>query len=163
MQPDVYYFKSSFGNPFIVKGSWPESIRQMWADAMAAEGVSPAPAPLVPTFEEGLTVRTGDVETPLNSEYFATEETADQIMKRFGADHVALVPYVGADGVVNFSDAKERWVVFRDGTAINAGKLATYFKNNPELQFHGVAENLAWRAIAQSAGQKLPVNTTSAK
>lgn len=160
---DLYFFNSPYGNPFVVKGSWPESVRQMWIDAMAESGISAADPGLVPTFEEGNTVNTGGVLTPLNPEYFATAETADAIMKRFGADHVALIPYPGADQVVNFSDAKERWIVFRNGTAINAGKLATFFKNNPELQFPHVAENAAWRAIADSQGQKLPVPIVAVK
>ncbi len=164
---DIYYFNSPYGNPFIVRANWPDDIRKVWIDAMEREGVKAADPGLVPTFEEGYTIRTQDpgnpgqfIEAPLNPLNFATAETANAIMKRFFADYVALVPYGGADQVVNFSDAKERWLVwankFGDFTAINAGQIAKYFAQNPELLFPHVAENLAWQGIISAIGQKLP-------
>lgn len=164
---DLYFFKSSYGNPFVVKGSWPEGIRDQWIQAMADEGVKAADAGIVPVFETENTIKSPDPANPgefvvqkLNAEYFASAETADELMKRFGADYVALVPYGGADNIVNFSDAKERWLVFTRKfgvfTAVNAGKIASYFANNPELQYPNVAENLALHGLVTAIGQQLP-------
>jgi hypothetical protein len=160
MKPDLYYYGTDFGSPFIVKGSWPEISRQAFISYFASVGVKPADAGIVPEFEDGNTVETsGGISTPLNREYFASAKTATELMTRFGADRVALIPYLGADGTINTSTAKERWLVWdRSGvtTAINAGKLAVPFANSPEILYPHVAENATWRAIAQSAGQKLP-------
>lgn len=167
MKPDIYYFNSPYGNPFIVKGNWPDDTRQVWIEAMAREGVKAADPGLVPTFETGNTIKSPDpanpgqfVEQPLNEEYFASKETADALMKRFGADYVALVPYGGADQVVNFSSARERWLVwarkFGVFTAVNAGKIAGYFARNSELLYPHVAENAAWQGIFSAIGQQLP-------
>jgi hypothetical protein len=159
---DLYYYGTDFGSPFIVKASWPDISRQSFIQYFDSIGKKPADPGIVPEFETGNTVETAGVSTPLNPEYFATEKTATELMKRFGADRVALIPYTAADGALNTSSAKERWLVWRNGTAINAGVLAAYFKNNPEILYPHVAENAVWRSIAQSQGQKLPRAEVSA-
>jgi hypothetical protein len=164
---DLYFFKSRYGNPYIVKGSWPDDIRQMWVDAMALDGIKAASAGIVPVYELGNTITSPDPSNPgqqvtqkLNAKKFASETTAQELLERFDADYIAVVPYGGADNIVNFSDAKERWLVwatkFGKPTAINAGTIAQYFTNNPELEFPNVAENLAWQGIFSGIGQQLP-------
>lgn len=116
------------------------------------------PPPFVPTFE-GQHYVTGlnQIPVPLNPEYFADERTALEIMKRFKGERVASIPFTGSGGPEK-SDARERWVVWSDGIACNAGKLAAYFTRNPEDKFPRVAENAVWHDIAgaRTSGQKLP-------
>ncbi len=122
-------------------------------------GEDPSQAPSwVPTFEpQDYVTGVSGVPVPLNVEYFATEETAEEVMKRSMATSVASVPYAGAGGPEQ-STAMERWVVFSDGTACNAGLLAAHFLHSPEKEFPGVAEHAMWHDIdsARVAGQKLP-------
>lgn len=157
---DLYFYDSPYGNPYVVPASTPQVVRDMWIQIMKEAGCSPAQS-FTPTFEKATVVNSLDgTSMNLNSDYFATEETAVAIMKRFGADRIALVPYAGSGGPFS-SESKERWVVWKDGTAINAGLLAALFQNSPENQFPHVAENSAWRSIAgaRAAGQKLPENS----
>ncbi len=111
----------------------------------------------VPTFEPQQFVSTDLGSVVLNPDYFATQETAMEIMKRFGADSVQSVKYQGSGGPVT-SSARERWVAWRDGIACNAGTLAAQFKRNPEDVAPHVAENACWNLIAgaRAQGQRLP-------
>lgn len=151
---DLYYFGTDFGNPFVVRGDWPDISRKSFIDYFNAIGVKPADPGIVPEFETGNTVENPDgTSTPLNSDYFASEKTANELMTRFGADRVAVIPYVGSGGLEK-SDAKERWLVWRDG-AVNAGQLAVRFRIYPEMKYPHVAEKECWRLLA-SGKQALP-------
>ncbi len=117
--------------------------------------------PFTPAYEAGHTVTSenGTIAT-LNPWYFSDQPTADELMRRFSADHVANVPYLGGGGPNKTDNAKERWLVWRDGIAVNAGLLASNFTRNPENFFPHVAENACWAQIngARVSGQKLPVS-----
>jgi len=132
----------------------PQWLIDLWA---AIEG-PPPPPPFAPTFEEQhYVVGLGGV-VALNIQYFATKECANTLMAKLTADHVALVDYQGSGGTEH-SDAKERWLVWADGTAVNAGILAGFYVRNPENLYPHLAENQCLRAVqlARAAGQKLPV------
>lgn len=134
---------------------------QWLIDLLAAlAGPKPAgPPPFEPTFEgQHYVTGANGIPVPLNIDYFATEETAMEVARRFGGDHVAGVKYQGSGGPEQ-TDARERWVVFRDGIACNAGLLAAQFRRNPEDVYPHVAENACWHDIAsaRASGQKLPV------
>ncbi len=153
-----------YGDPVNVSTAWGAGIVKMWVDALSASGYGPQVAPWVPTFEQNNAEQVFDAGTgksstiALNDRYFATAETATELMKRYGALGVALVSFTGAGGNVT-SSAKERWLIF-PGYAINAGPLAGYFIDNPEDTAPGVADKAVRHdiALAQAGSQQLPAN-----
>lgn len=111
----------------------------------------------VPAYEPQHTVTTMEgAQIALNIYYFATLETANWFAGKFSADHVASVPYLGSGGPFS-SSARELWLVWRDGTAINAGQLAKYYTLNPNATPQ-TAENAVWSEIAKAraGGATLP-------
>ncbi len=98
-----------------------------------------------PTFEQAAVHGPYGGEQLLNSDYFATQETAEWIMKRFGAVAVFFKPYEGTGG--GYTAPQERWLRFSDGTEMNAGNLAAYFVRNPEKDFPGLAEKFVWALV----------------
>lgn len=112
-----------------------------------------------PTFEQPIGYGPGGYQNRfMNPDYFATRETAEWIMKKFGAREVFERIAPGNEGPFYTCSIKERWVRFEDGTEMNAGILASIFVRNPEKSFPGLAESMAWKyvAVARQA-QKVPV------
>src|SRR5437867_6471884 len=138
-----------------------------WRDLFSGCGQpvqTPPPAPQLtielanPTFERGVVLKFQigngqQVETALNSDYFATEETAQKVASVFGARAVVRQRPGFSPGLysVEYADgtpAYERWVLFPAGSKLraadgsyfvteaafqeNAGLLAAYFARNPE-------------------------------
>lgn len=133
--------------------SWQQS---MWLAILGP----PPPPPFTPTFDDPGSVVATDgsgASSSLNRYYFATTATAAEMMERFDAVQVVSIPYLGSGGVFA-TNAEERWLVWSDGIAINAGILAAYYIRNPEDRFPNVARNLILQAInsARVNGQKLP-------
>lgn len=151
---DLVFRNTPYGTVTIFE-SWPLWQKKVWLDVLGV----PQPPAYVPTFEPVHFVTDGPtgISVPLNPELFATEETALEMVKRFGADRVASVKYQGSGGGES-STARERWIVFRDGTALNAGDLAVNFKQNPDDLYPNVAHNACLADIdsARKDGQKLP-------
>ena len=115
--------------------------------------------PLVPTFiqnpvEEMLGINAEDVPvvvstTPLNPTWWADAPTARALAMRYGANAVTMPPYYPAQWRrVWFNPSSQWYLSFPDGTLINAGILADYFKRNPEQQFPGVADKFVREYIA---------------
>jgi len=104
------------------------------------------PPPFVPAYEQHyvyvIAPPGGSDKQPLNPWYFATEATAMETMKRLTADHIEQRPYGGAGGP-NTATGLERWLVWRNGVAINAGLMASYWTRNPEGKYPGVALSMA--------------------
>lgn len=78
---------------------------------------------------------------PLNFIWWADAATARALATRYGAKAVPLVPYFPAHSTRLAYDPASQWFLqFPDGTIINAGILADYFRRNPEAEFPGLAD-----------------------
>jgi hypothetical protein len=98
------------------------------------------PAPFVPTFRTA-TVTDGVNVWPLNSNYFASKDTAQWIANKYGTGQVIETPFEGSGGPFAAS-ANEYQIKMADGRTVNAGILAGYYDRNPESQFPGLADKL---------------------
>lgn len=140
---------------------WPKWQKDMWYAVLGA----PPVAAWVPTFEphptEQLTDGNGVTHTyELNPEQFATVATCRELMKRFQASGFASVPFQGAGGNTHGAP-DERWLVWPDGTAHNAGTLAVFFVAYPEDQSHYAEDAVRVRiGLARAQGQRLPGNAS---
>lgn len=136
------------------------AVQKLW---FAMVGTPPAAA-WVPTYEEQhfVTVALGNGTSqtvPLNPQYFATDLTAKELMRRFDASYIALVPW--NQGGPDVTSAMQRYLVWQDGIAINAGMLASNYDADraPETGPNpGLADKMSWDAIsrARQRGEKLP-------
>jgi hypothetical protein len=110
----------------------------------APPSVSPAAATaeaaFVPEFQTA-TVTDGTTVWPANSDYFATQQTAQWIADQYGTGQVVTTPFEGTGGPYSAS-ASEYQIVLANGSMVNAGILASYYERNPESQFPGVADSL---------------------
>src|SRR5581483_12441599 len=115
----------------------------------ATTTTNPAAPPVFrPTFQgdvANVNTATG-AASPLNPMYFATPETADwlinQKLPELGYPGAKIVMRnSGSDGGPFVANKQEIWVQLPDGTEMNAGFLADYYKRNPEDQFPGLADN----------------------
>jgi hypothetical protein len=153
-------------------------------------GSRPAPAPAQPTapvephwepsFEKplGISLRSDNYRNPYqNPEYFATRETAEWLMRRFGARQILEAPAAGSGGgylvvdatkfpadipsnveacqrgVQQHGDAlilKERWLHFGGQFVFNAGQLGRFWRTYPDTMAAGAAEYWAKQAIAEA-------------
>lgn len=115
--------------------------------------------PIVPTFvsnptEElvGFTAQgtpTVLATLPLNFIWWADAATAKALATRYGAQAVPMSPYYPAQWRrIWFNPASMWYLQFPDGTIINAGILADYFRRNPEAEFPGVADKYVKEYIA---------------
>src|SRR4051812_949784 len=71
------------------------------------------PAPFVPTFEQGVTVKSPWGEWPVNADYFATADTAAAICKKLACAYVIEVPCIMGGGPSGCSKL-QRMLVFAD-------------------------------------------------
>ena len=63
-----------------------------------------------------------------NYEYFATEDSAQELMRRFGALAITLRPKVDGEKYT-----PPMWELrFEDGAMVNAGQLCKFFKDQPQ-------------------------------
>lgn len=121
-----------------IRDSDPQNIKDMWAEAL--KGFEPDPPPFIPTFRKAQGTD-GVISWGLNQNYFATQETAEYIAKKYGDGKVYERPFGGSGGIF-VADAHEFTIKLRDGREINAGMLAGYYDRNPEDKFPGVADKL---------------------
>jgi hypothetical protein len=122
-------------------------FRQLFGGGSPAPSVvsTPAPAvpvnpPFVPSFRTA-TVTDGVNVWGLNSDYFATKDTAQWIANKYGTGQVIETPFEGSGGPFAAS-ANEYQIKMADGRTVNAGILAGYYERNPESQFPGLADKL---------------------
>jgi hypothetical protein len=99
-----------------------------------------AEAAFVPQFQTA-TVTDGTTVWPTNSDYFATQPTAQWLANKYGTGQVVTTPFEGSGGPYSAS-ASEYQIVLANGNTVNAGILASYYERNPENQFPGVADSL---------------------
>ncbi len=150
---DMIFRGTPYGDPFIIRDSWPQWQKDMWLEALGA--AIPEPPVLVPTFEEQHFSQGGsEAPTPLNPDYFATQETAIALMRRFNATQVSSVPKQ-----YTTPPAAERYLVWPDGIAVNAGLLAKQFVLNAANQRVAAANCESLIANQRRAGTKLPTVT----
>ena len=89
------------------------------------------------------------IKTRLNFIWWATAATARAIASRYGARAVQVSPYYPAQWTRATFDPPAQWYLqFPDGTLINAGILADYFRRNPEAEHPGVADKYVRDYIA---------------
>jgi hypothetical protein len=89
------------------------------------------------------------IKTPLNFIWWADASTAKALAARYGAKAVAMPPYYPAPWHRSTFDPASQWYLqFPDGTLINAGILADYFRRNPEAEHPGVADKYVRDYIA---------------
>ena len=114
-------------------------IRQLFSGVTPA-AITTANPPFVPTFRTA-TVTDGVNVWPLNSNYFASKDTAQWIANKYGTGQVIETPFEGSGGPFAAS-ANEYQIKMADGRTVNAGILAGYYERNPESQFPGLADKL---------------------
>jgi hypothetical protein len=101
---------------------------------------TPVNPPFVPSFRTA-TITDGVNVWGLNSNYFATKDTAQWIANKYGTGQVIETPFGGSGGPYAAS-ANEYQIKMADGRTVNAGILAGYYARNPESQFPGLADKL---------------------
>jgi len=119
-------------------------IRQLFnglpASVVTPAAITTAAPSFVPTFRSA-TVTDGVNVWPLNSNYFASRDTAQWIANKYGTGQVIETPFEGSGGPFAAS-ANEYQIKMADGRTVNAGILAGYYQRNPESQFPGLADKL---------------------
>ena len=109
----------------------------------------PKSAPIVPTFLKAEEIACG--EFLYNTDFYATEETALAVMKRFGAMVAFIKPVHDKD-----HSAPAQWFIrFSDGVEINAGNVAAFFAKYPEATCPNVAINYAIQFISMERARQL--------
>lgn len=100
----------------------------------------------IPTFRRA-TGTDGQISWPLESDYFATAETAAEMASRYGDPGTSYVevPFGGSGGL--FAASANEYHIQVNGTLKNAGLLAAFYKRNPERDFPGLADKLIRAAL----------------
>ena len=98
----------------------------------------------VPEFRTVYGTGTGNdgksISWPMNSDYFASQTTAQWIANKFGDGKVYEAPFF-QNGPFMVS-AAIYLTKLKDGRLVNTGILASYYVRNPEDKFPGLAEKL---------------------
>jgi hypothetical protein len=121
-------------------------LRQLFGASLLRIAPGPVPVataadtPFIPAFRTA-TGSDGTVSWKLNSNYFATKETAQWIANKYGTGEVIETPFGGVGGIFSAS-ALEYHIKLPDGRDVNAGILAGYYERNPPDKFPGLAEKL---------------------
>ncbi len=136
---DQVYRNTAWGD-ITIKDSDPQWIKDTWMRLLGL-----APRGFVPSFRPAFG-SDGQQQWPLNSEYFATKETAEYMATKYGTGQVLEVPFGGSGGLFSAS-ADEYWIELPDGRKFNAGILAGFYERNPEDKFPGLAEKLIRKAL----------------
>src|SRR5579859_607432 len=129
---------------------WPVSlVIWIWKKLTNKIITLPKPDPINPTFilPEDLKVDGYNY----NPHFYATEETALAVQKRFDAMVSFIKPVVDAD-----RQAPAQWFVrFTDGLEVNVGQLARFFAAYPEDKYPGVAMQFGIAAVAMERENKV--------
>lgn len=115
----------------------------------ATPAVSQPPA-WTPTFQNVTESGPDGQSWPLNSNYFATAETAFKMAGLYGTGEVVAVDAGGSGGPFGAS-AQEYQIRLQDGRLVNAGILASYYTRNPENLYPGVADRMIRNLLASEA------------
>jgi hypothetical protein len=109
------------------------------------------PVAFIPEFRTAFVTdsRTG-ATYPANSDYFATERTAQFIAEKYGDGAIFEEPFLGPGPFYTSAGMYMiRYTPEYPGNGdppeprrVNAGILAAYYKRNPESEFPGLAEKL---------------------
>jgi len=145
---DQSFYSAAYGGWVVVKDEWRQKIKDMWYKAL---GVTPPPlgeppAAFVPSFRTATGSDGLSEPWELNSEYFATRETAQFIADKFGDGTVTPVEFGGSGGLFTASE-KEFHIVLKNGRMVNAGILASYYTRNPDDKYPGLAEILIKKVL----------------
>ena len=148
--------QASFGNPFAARpGSVPTT------PAPVSTPARPADADFKPTFRtvKGHNAMTGQ-DYGLNEIYFASQSTANWMAERFGAKVVSQP----ADGQGGPFSVPEPYLMleFPNGKRVNAGILASLYRNNPPDQFPGLAEKFVLDNLQVELGYRPTVKPLAA-
>ena len=100
--------------------------------------------PFIPEFRTvfgyGVSNTGQPISWPMNSDYFASQPTAQWIATKFGDGIVYEAPFFESGP---FAVSAAVYVIkLKDGRLVNAGILAAYYTRNPEDKFPGLAEKL---------------------
>ncbi len=99
----------------------------------------------IPTFRRAYGTD-GQISWPLNSDYFATSETAQEMGRRYGdSDEVEEMPFGGSGGL--FAASANEYHIRVRGALFNAGLIAAFYKRNPERDFPGLADKMIRAAL----------------
>jgi hypothetical protein len=110
----------------------------------------PSSPTLVPTFVAANDLADG--EFFYNPDFYATEQTAMDVMERFNALVAFKKITMDADRY-----APAQWYVrFNDELEVNAGQLAKFFACYPEEKYPGIAARFGISLIAYEREQKHP-------
>jgi hypothetical protein len=124
---------------------------------------APAPPAWVPTFLTGVTINSPfGGPYAMNSDYFATPETANTLCKRLQCSFVYSRPCAEASDPF-FCSQPQMWITFPDCFTVNAGVLAAYYVRNPEDQFPNVAYNAIQAVLATDRAAQKPSCAAPAK
>jgi hypothetical protein len=128
-------------------------LRAMFGGAQpAAAPPAVVAAPAVgwtPTFEQPIGYGpNGYVNRLMNQDYFATQATAAEAMRRLGATEMFQRIAPGNEGPLYTCSQLQWWLRWQDGLEMNAGTLAAYWSRTPESQFPGLAESFAKEFVA---------------
>lgn len=115
------------------------------------------PPPFVPAFYGNVTIDNGFGKvTYVNTDYFASIDTANIVCKKFGCAYVYAPPVCDLGGGAATCSEPEYFLMFPDCYHVNAGILAAYFGRNPEDLFPGLAFKLVVAQMAADRAQLKP-------
>jgi hypothetical protein len=130
-----------YGNPFVVKDSWPARSKELWIAALSSSGYLLQAPPFVPTYEQGLTVtypndQGGMTVLPLNQLEFPTLGTCQILAKMYAVTVngnlsplvVLEIPFTSAGP--DYSPAMIRLLQFPNFNTLPAWQLADYWTNS---------------------------------
>lgn len=151
-----------YGDPFVVRDSWPGWLKDTWINTLASSGYAPQKAPWVPKYDvNSISWPTNDgaMKTiEMEPWEFPTMETAMELAARYAINGKPLtvleIPFVG--GPVS-SLAVQRLLLFPNGNTLPAYQLANYYTFNPEDK-NNAADHLCRLLIARvwpGAGQQM--------
>lgn len=130
----------------LITDDMPAWLQGQWRDAMKNNGIEPDPKP----FEPGYKLAFGydsisGMKWEMNSRLFADAPTLAFIAQRYGNGATREVDVLGPGP---FSiDQKASEFQLKDERWINAGMIASFYTNNPESLFPGVADRLIRAAL----------------
>lgn len=121
-------------------------LREVWPISLFYR--LPHPEPIVPEYEDPAKLIVGDYI--YNPDFYATQATAAQVMKRLSAQVMYQKPVMDGDAV-----APPQWFVrFPDGLEVNAGTLARFYALYPEKKHPQIATRFAINLIGMMRMQR---------
>ncbi len=146
MPDQIYKYNGSgdyYGDPVVIKDSWPQPVKDMWVKALSS-GYTLQAAPWVPTYETLVITWPGNDGslqsfTQPNDPEFPTKDTCTHLASLYAAT-VTEIPFFG--GGPSSSTAVKRLLLFSNGKSIEAWALANAYTNNPPDLADKICRNL---------------------